>query len=272
MYSIGILLGILISLLYPLGIAIIFKILKFEDKFWKFFLIAFLLGALFFYIGLIRVIFTSLAPLPALYWVNLIVGAFIEECMKLLVIFLLLRKINPNEENGKYFGLIVGLGFGAGEMLNFIPAVPAAIINTQNAIVGSFIWLQIFHGTPLEALYSFNILYYSYILVLYTSSINLFGIPLLALYERFIVVLFHSATAIIIGYSFEVDHPTLDLKKITLTPIIIYYLLMSGLHIFLNLWAILFHLGVLSIVVIELIITAISIPSFFIAMRMLLKT
>ncbi|MFX1449466.1 MAG: PrsW family glutamic-type intramembrane protease [Promethearchaeota archaeon] len=271
MYSIGILLGVLISILYPLGIAIEIKLLKFADKVWKYFLIAFLLGILFFYIGLMRAIFTSSIPLSALYWVNLVVGAFVEECMKLLVIYLLLRKINPDEENGRYFGLIVGLGFAAGEMLNFLPAIPIAIINTQNAIVGSFIALQFFKGTPFEFIYSFNIAYYSIILVSYTSTTNLFGIPLISLYERFVVVLFHSATAIIIGYGFETDRPTLDLKKITLSPIIIYYLAMSGLHIFLNLWAILFHLGALSILATEIIITIISISSYVVAMWWLLN-
>ncbi len=269
MYSIGILLGVLISILYPLGVAIIFKILKFEDKKWKFFLIAFIMGALFFYVGLIRGVYAPFVPLPALYWVNLIVGAFVEEGMKIIVIFLLLRKINPDEENKMYFGLIVGLGFGAGEMLAFVPAIPAEIINIQNLFVNSIIWYILL--PPLSPLYEFYILYYFFAWIQYTSIANLFGIPLLVLYERFIVVLFHSATAIIIGYGFKTDTPELNFKDITIKPYIIYYLFAVGIHISLNLFAILFHLQAITIFIAEMIITAISLPCFLGAMWLLFK-
>lgn len=54
MYEIGVILGILISILYPLSIAIVFKKFKFNDELWKYLFIAFILGAIFFFIGLIR--------------------------------------------------------------------------------------------------------------------------------------------------------------------------------------------------------------------------
>ena len=40
----------------------------------------------------------------------------------------------------------------------------------------------------------------------------------------FIVVLFHSATAIIIGYGFKTDSPDLNFKNLTIKPYIIFYL------------------------------------------------
>ena len=269
MYSVGILLGVLISIIYPLGIAILFKILKFEEKLWKYFLIAFIMGALFFYIGLIRGIYSLFVPSPALYWVSLIVGAFVDECMKLLVIFLLIRKINPDEENGMYFGLIVGLGLGTGEMLVSVPTIPADIINIQNLFLNSIFWYVLL--PQLSDYFIIHIFYFFLAWIQYTSLAGLFGIPLIALFERFLVVLFHSATAIIIGYGFNTDSPTHNIKNITLKPYIIFYFFMVGIHTCLNLFEILFYLQAITILIKEIMIMVISIPCFIGATWLLLR-
>lgn len=270
MSSIGILLGILIGLFYPLGIALLFKTYKFKDKIWKNFIIAFILGILFFFIGLIRKIYANFIPTPDLYWVDLFITGFVEEGMKLVAIFIILKKMDADVNNGTYYGLIVGLGFGAGEMLYILPSIAAAVPAFENAIISNTIWYIILPTPPLSYIFLYNIYYYFASIILMISTPNIFGLSLLAIYERLVTVLFHTASAILIGYGFSAERPTINLKAFVLKPSIIYYLIAVGLHICLNLFAVLYYLGFLTIFIVEIVISLIALPLFIIIIKMLL--
>ncbi|MHA1384635.1 MAG: hypothetical protein ACTSR3_12850 [Candidatus Helarchaeota archaeon] len=262
MYEIGIILSILISFIYPLAIGIVFKFVKFDDKIWKYFLIAFILGILFFFIGIIRKVYLYVLSGPILYWIDLVITGFVEELMKFIAIFIMIKKLSNDVQEGPYYGLLVGLGFSAGEMLYILPSIPALVSAYENAVISNILFLIMFPNPPLSDLLWYNILVYSNVWFAFISTPNLFGLSLIALYERFIVVLFHTSTAIIIGHGFRAESPSLNISGIELTPKTIYYLMAVALHIFLDLFPVLFQLGILPFEPVEIVITVISVSCF----------
>ncbi|MHA1381105.1 MAG: hypothetical protein ACTSRG_22285 [Candidatus Helarchaeota archaeon] len=266
MYELGVLLGILIAILYSLSIAIIFKIFRFDDKLWKYFLAAFSLGVLFFFIGIIRKIFITSIPYPSVLWVSLILTGFIEELMKLIALYIIIIKLPVDKEETPYYGLLIGLGFGAGEMLYILPILPSLAPTYYNAIISNlvFAWLL---PAPLSDLFWYYAIVYTNSWFIVTSAANIFGISLVGLYERLIVTPFHAATAILIGQGFKAESPKFNLFGIEIPPKINYYLLAVGLHISINLFAVFYNLMILPIEITEIIITAISIPTFIIVTR-----
>ncbi len=263
MYETGIVLGIIISILYPLSIALVLKKFKFDDKRWKYLLIAFIIGALFFFIGLIRKIYVYFIPLPTLLWIDLVVTGFIEELMKLLVILIIIKKLPADLKEAPYYGLLIGLGFGAGEMLYILLPLPTLAPAYENAIIANLIFATL-TTSPLSDLFWYYVIVYTNYWLQITSVVNIFGIPLINLYERLIIVPFHATTAILIGQGFKAESPRFKLFGIEFTPKINYFLIAIGLHIVIDLFAVLNYLLVITTEIMEIIITPIALSTFIV--------
>lgn len=254
--GLGVLFGVLLSVLYPLVILVLVKKLRFEKESYRYLLIAFFLGALLFYLAYIRKFYVALFSGAALYGIDLIATGFIEEAAKLLVLIIPLIRNQMNESNGAFYGLAVGLGFGGGEALLVMASTASSFyLNQLTLLVDLMLFSTILNLTPMELfvigyLILPQIIYEISVLLSMFSSPNLFGISIILIYERLITVLFHASTAVIIGYGL-VRGKTLK-----------YYLIAVILHIFLNFFVILYIWGVIGILGVEIIITVISVTLF----------
>lgn len=254
--GLGVLFGVLLSVLYPLVILVSVKKLRFEQESYRYLLIAFFLGALLFYLAYIRKFYVALFSGVTLYGIDLIATGFIEEAAKLLVLIIPLIRSQMNENNGAFYGLAVGLGFGGGEaLLIMVSTASSFYLNPLIMIIDLMILNAMMALTPMEIfaigyLILPQIIYEISVLLSVVSSPNLFGIPLTAIYERLIAVLFHVSTATIIGYGL-VRGKTLK-----------YYLIAVSLHIFLDFFVILYILGIIGVLGVEIIITVISVTLF----------
>nr|HDO80151.1 YhfC family intramembrane metalloprotease [Candidatus Bathyarchaeota archaeon] len=99
-------------------------------------------------------------------------------------------------------------------------------------------------------LIDFTLLYLAFNLALSLSVPSVFGVSLLGVYERSIVVLLHGALTGIVGWG------------VARNATVKFYLLAVGLHILVDFFAVLYMLGLANVTVVEVILTAITVPLF----------
>lgn len=258
MDGIGVIIAIAFSLLYPLIIWLLLKKVRFEQESYRYLFAAFLLGAVVFYLAYLRKFYVLFISGYALWGVDLLGTGFIEEAVKLLVLIIPFIKVRLDERNGAFYGLAVGLGFGAGEAVFLL--APAAANFYINQIL-FFVYLSQINIiatmalTPLEV-----ILVNLFVLPDLLSVINslsfavftpsLIGLSLIAVFERMFAVLFHASSAAIIGYGL-VRGKTLK-----------FYLIAVILHITFNLFAFIYAVGLIGIIEVEILLAVFAIALF----------
>jgi len=252
--GVGVLVAVAFSLLYPLVIWFLVKRVRFEDEPHRYLFAAFLLGAAVFYLAFLRKFYALFLGGVALYGVDLIATGFIEEAAKLLILLIPFIRARLDERNGAFYGLVVGLGFGGGEAVLMLSSVAAAYSLNQLFLLVDLLALS---GIASMALSPLEVLLFGlYVVPQLVSEIsalfsvvlgpNFVGIPLVSVYERAIVILFHASLAAIIGYGL-VRGETLK-----------YYLIAVVIHIFLDVFAVLYAFGVIGVMPVEAILTVIS--------------
>ncbi|MHA1580674.1 MAG: hypothetical protein ACTSUQ_13750 [Candidatus Freyarchaeota archaeon] len=258
MDGVGVLVAVAFSLFYPLIIWFLVKRVRFGDESYRYLFAAFLLGAVMFYLAYLRKLYALFLGGVALYGVDLIATGFVEEAAKLLVLLIPFIRARLDERNGAFFGLVVGLGFGGGEAVLLLSTAAVAYSLNQLFLLIDLLALSTIASmalSPMETL--FLGLYIVPQLLSEVSEIlsvvlgpSLVGIPLISVYERAIVILFHATLAAIIGYGL-VRGKTLK-----------YYLTAVAVHIFLDVFAVLYAFGVLGVMPVEAILTVISVALF----------
>jgi len=256
--GVGVLAAVAFSLLYPLIIWFLVKRVRFGDESYRYLFAAFLLGAAVFYLAYLRKLYALFLGGVALYGVDLIATGFVEEAAKLLVLLIPFIRARLDERNGAFFGLVVGLGFGGGEAVLMLSMAAVAYSLNQLFLLIDLLALSTIASmalSPMETLFLGL-----YIVPQLLSEVNaifsvvlgpsLVGIPLISVYERAIVILFHASLAAIIGYGL-VRGKTLK-----------YYLTVVAVHIFLDVFAVLYAFGVLGVMPVEAILTVISVALF----------
>lgn len=257
MDGIGVVVAVAFSVVYPLVIWFLVKKFRFAQEPYRPLFAAFLLGAVVFYLAYLRKIYVFFLGGMALYGVDLIATGFIEEAVKLLVLIIPFIRTKIGEGNGAFYGLVVGLGFGGGEAILVLGSAAASFSLLQLYLVIDLILLNTLAMTLMgvEGLLVGLLLLPQLIseigsLASAVFGLSLLGIPLVSLYERVMTVLFHAATAAIIGYGL-VRGKTLK-----------YFLIAVALHIILDAFAILYIVGLIGILAIEIIIGVISLVVF----------
>lgn len=262
MDGIGVVLAVAFSVLYPLVIWFLVKRFRFAQEPYRPLFAAFFFGAVVFYLAYLRKIYVLFLGGAALYGVDLIATGFIEEAVKLLVLIIPLIRTKIDEGNGAFYGLVVGLGFGGGEAILVLGSAAAGFFLNQLFLVIDLMLLDSLLTTALtgmEGLLISLLLLPQLISEISTLAsavieLNLFGLPLISVYERTMTVLFHASTAAIIGYGLA--------RGKTLK----YYLIAVALHIVLDTFAILYLVGLMSVLVIEIIIGVIALVLFVYAL------
>ena len=258
MDGIGSVIAIAFSLLYPLVIWFLVKKVRFEEESYRYLFAAFLFGAVVFYLAAIRKFYALFLTGYALIGVDLFATGFIEEAVKLLVLILPFIRVRLDEKNGAFYGLVVGLGFGGGEAIALL--APAAANFYINQIF-YFIYLIQLYSIAIMPLTQIEILLVSlFVLPELLSSISilsfavfgpsLMGLSLISVFERMFVVLFHASTAAIIGYGL-VRGKTLR-----------FYLIAVILHIFINTFAVLYAIGIIGIIEVEVLLSVFALVLF----------
>jgi hypothetical protein len=260
--GIGVVLAIAFSLLYPLVIWFLVRKFRFAEEPYRILFAAFLLGAVVFYLAYLRKIYILFLGGMALYGVDLIATGFIEEAVKLLVLIIPFIRTKIGEGNGAFYGLVVGLGFGGGEAILVLGSAAAYFFLNQLALTIDLILLDIFltmtmtgiEGLLMGLLILPQLISEISILMSVVFGPSLFGLPLISVYERMMAVLFHASTAAIIGYGL-VRGKTLK-----------YFLIAVFLHIILDTFAVLYAVGLMSILATEIIIGIVALVVFVYAM------
>ena len=252
----------MLSVLYPLVIWLLVKKVRYAQESYRYLLAAFILGAAVFYLAYLRKFYVALFSGAALYGIDLVTTGFIEEAAKLLILMLPLIRNRIDERNGAFYGMVVGLGFGGGEALMVLASVASSFSLNQFTLLFD---LLILNNLLTLGLTQMEILLVGFLilpqLIFEISTLlsvlflpTLLGIPLLAVYERLIAVLFHASTAAIIGYGL-VRGKTLK-----------FYLVAVILHILLNSFALLYTFGVIGVVEVEGLITVFAVALFIYVM------
>nr|MDO8081385.1 YhfC family glutamic-type intramembrane protease [Candidatus Freyarchaeota archaeon] len=258
MDGLGVIFGVALSVLYPLIIWLLVKKVRYEQESYRYLFAAFILGAAVFYLAYMRKFYVALFSGAALYGIDLVTTGFIEEVAKLLILMIPLIRNRIDEKNGAFYGLVVGLGFGGGEAIMVLATVATSFYLNQITLIFD---LMIFNTLLTLGLTQMEILIVGFLVlpqliseILTLLSVvflpTLAGIPLLAVYERLIAVLFHASSAAIIGYGL-VRGKTLK-----------YYLAAVILHILLNSFALLYTFGVIDVLAVEAIITVFAVALF----------
>ncbi|MHA1710476.1 MAG: hypothetical protein ACTSUS_00190 [Candidatus Freyarchaeota archaeon] len=241
------------SILYPLCVCVLLWRWRFGWEPLKPLAVAFIVGLVMFYVAYLRKVYVLFLSGVGLYAVDLVATGFVEEAAKLLVLFIPVVKRRVSVETGLFYGMVAGLGFGAGEALIVLADAALAVPVLVN------IWLLLYWLEVSGALVSlpeliwlidFTLLYLAFNLALSLSVPSVFGVSLLGVYERSIVVLLHGALTGIVGWS------------VARNATVKFYLLAVGLHILVDFFAVLYMLGLANVTVVEVILTAITVPLF----------
>jgi hypothetical protein len=255
--GLGVIFGIAVSVIYPLVIWLLVKKMRYEQESYRYLFAAFILGAVVFYLAYIRKFYVALFSGAALYGIDIIATGFIEEAAKLLVLMIPLIRNRIDQNNGAFYGLVVGLGFGGGEALLVLASVASSFYINQLTLFLDLYILGTLATLPLTP----EILIVGFLvvpqLIPEVSTLlsvvflpTLAGISLLALYERVVAVLFHASTAALIGYGL-VRGKTLK-----------FYLVAVVLHILLNSFVLLYAFGVIGVLAVEALITVFAVALF----------
>lgn len=249
--------AVLFSLLYPLAIAFLVWKRRLSGEPLKPLLVAFLVAAVLFYVAYVRKIYVLFLQGGLLYAVDLLATGFIEEAAKLLVLLIPIVRSRLTSDNGVFYGLTVGFGFGAGEALLVLVSasiyIPAAITQLpvlcalRPLILESLLAAE----TPELLVWFIDLqilsLMLSMLLSVIASAPFIFSLPLISVYERAIAVLLHGALTSIVGWGLVRN----QMAK--------FYLAAVGLHILVDFIVVLYLLGTLAnVLVVEAAITLIT--------------
>ncbi|MEM1718047.1 MAG: hypothetical protein QXX87_03625 [Candidatus Jordarchaeales archaeon] len=268
--------AVLFSILYPLVVVLLLRRWRFSGESLKPVLVAFIVAAVMFYVAYLRKLYVLFLGGLALYGVDLLATGFIEEAAKLLVLLIPLVRASITPSNGAFYGLSAGLGFGSGEALLVLAGTSLSISTLtytvpllwyarpfiQKAVQeASFIALffaetqeelmlmliaQFTAPELLLQLVDLKILLITYSLVGLCFTPQIFSLPALAVYERAVVVLLHGSLTGIVGWGLAKNQTAK------------FYLAAVGLHILVDLFAVLYQLNVLDILTVEAVITVIT--------------
>ncbi len=249
MDGLGVIFALLFSLLYPLAISVMVWRWRLSGEPFKPVLVAFLAAAVMFYVAYLRKVYVLFLSGMLLYTVDLVATGFIEEAAKLSVLLIPTVKGRLTPGNGVFYGLIAGFGFGAGEAVLVLAESAIAIPDLMiSAFSLYFIKSLLLEATGASAwfidLAILNLLLSLASIV--SSGPLILSIPLLGIYERAVVVLLHGTLTGIVGWGLARGEVTK------------FYLAAVGLHVLVDFFAVLYVLGVVGALTIELTITIIT--------------
>ncbi|MBS7287935.1 MAG: hypothetical protein KIH01_04125 [Candidatus Freyarchaeota archaeon] len=256
MDGLGIAFAVLFSLLYPLAISLLVWKLRFSGEPLKPLLVAFLIAAVLFYVAYMRKVYVLFLQGWLLYAVDLLATGFIEEAAKLLVLLIPIVRGRMTSGNGVFYGLMVGFGFGAGEALLVLVSASLYISTAMTLLPVLYVLRPIILESLLVAeapgfmvqLIDLQIsTLFSMLLSVTSFAPLIFSLPLIAVYERAIVVLLHGALTGIVGFGLARNQTAK------------FYLAAVGLHILVDLIAVLYQLGTLAnVLMVEAALTFIT--------------
>ncbi len=248
MDGLGFAFALAFSILYPLAISMLVWRWRLSSEPLKPVLLVFIVAAVMFYVAYVRKVYMLLFSGLTLYTVDLIATGFIEEAAKLLVLLIPTVRNRLTLENGTFYGLIAGFGFGAGEAVLVLSGAAFEIPVLIDLVVVLYFLKPLMTGLLIE-LIDFLVSYIAFSVLLAASGPTIFSLHLLAIYERGVVVLLHGALTGIVGWGLA--------RRETVK----FYLVAVGLHILVDFFAVLYALQVAGALVVEAAVTVITVTT-----------